>query len=58
MNDTHKNLIKSLLKMKACMSLVRGTSETGMPAVTVSVVFPKIGNVSFSLVGPDTELVK
>jgi hypothetical protein len=54
-NDTRENLIKSLLKMKAHMSSVRGTIETGTP-VTVSIVLPRTGDV-FLLAGSGPELV-
>ena len=56
-NEIHENLTKSLLKTKACMSSVRGTSKTRTPVMTALVVLPNIGDVSLPLVGLDPELV-
>ena len=54
-NDTRDNLIKSLLKMKARMSSVRGMIETGTPAM-VSIMLPRTG-VVFLLTGLGLELL-
>jgi hypothetical protein len=52
-NETRENLIRSLLKTKARMSLVRGTSVTGALLMTGLVIPLERRDVTFPLGGQD-----